>query len=59
VFERFYRVANSRAEGCGLGLAIVKEIASVHRAVASVSPGRTGRGARFSVQFPLALRLAS
>jgi two-component system, OmpR family, sensor histidine kinase TctE len=59
IFERFYRVANSRAEGCGLGLAIVKEIATLHRAVASVSPGRSGRGARFSVQFPQSLRLAS
>jgi two-component system sensor histidine kinase TctE len=59
VFERFYRVADSRAEGCGLGLAIVKEIATLHRAVASVSSGRSGRGARFTVQFPQSLRLAS
>jgi two-component system, OmpR family, sensor histidine kinase TctE len=53
IFERFYRVAGSDADGCGLGLAIVREIATLHRAVARVGGGSGGRGARFTVEFPL------
>ncbi len=56
IFERFYRLAESGTEGCGLGLAIVKEIATLHRAVARVSTGADGRGARFTVEFPVAAR---
>jgi two-component system sensor histidine kinase TctE len=52
IFERFYRVADNRADGCGLGLSIVREIATLHRAVTRVTRGRDGRGARFTVQFP-------
>lgn len=52
VFERFYRVAGSEAEGCGLGLAIVREIATLHRAHARIDNGSGGRGARFTVEFP-------
>ncbi|HXS28827.1 MAG TPA: sensor histidine kinase N-terminal domain-containing protein [Steroidobacteraceae bacterium] len=51
IFERFYRVAGTEANGCGLGLAIVREIATLHRAVARVETGSGGRGARFTVQF--------
>ncbi len=58
IFERFYRLAESSADGCGLGLAIVKEIATLHRAVAHVSPGSDGRGARFTVEFPAPAREA-
>jgi len=54
VFERFYRVAGSEADGCGLGLAIVREIATLHRASARVDSGSGGRGARFTVEFPAA-----
>jgi two-component system, OmpR family, sensor histidine kinase TctE len=54
VFERFYRVAGSEADGCGLGLSIVREIAMLHRAVARVGGGSDGRGARFTVEFPQA-----
>ncbi|MBC7698577.1 MAG: sensor histidine kinase N-terminal domain-containing protein [Bacteroidia bacterium] len=32
VFERFYRVLGTAANGCGLGLAIVREIAHQHQA---------------------------
>jgi two-component system sensor histidine kinase TctE len=32
VFERFYRVLGTQAEGSGLGLPIVREIAELHRA---------------------------
>jgi len=52
IFERFYRLTDNRAEGCGLGLSIVREIATLHHAVARVTAGREGRGARFTVQFP-------
>jgi signal transduction histidine kinase len=51
IFERFYRVAGSEADGCGLGLSIVREIATLHRAVARVDGGSGGRGARFTVEF--------
>lgn len=54
IFERFYRVAGSQADGCGLGLAIVQEIAALHRALARVDSGSGGRGARFTVEFPAA-----
>ncbi len=54
IFERFYRVAGSEAGGCGLGLAIVREIAALHRAAARVCAGSSGRGARFTVEFPRA-----
>ena len=52
IFERFYRLADNRADGCGLGLSIVREIATQHRAITRVTRGRDGRGARFTVQFP-------
>ena len=54
IFERFYRVTGSEADGCGLGLSIVREIATLHRAVARVGGGSGGRGARFIVEFPQA-----
>jgi two-component system sensor histidine kinase TctE len=50
VFERFYRVLGTRAEGCGLGLAIVREIALTHRA--EVRLGAGGRGTLARVTFP-------
>ena len=54
IFERFYRIAGSEADGCGLGLSIVREIATLHRAVARVGGGSSGRGVRFTVEFPKA-----
>jgi two-component system, OmpR family, sensor histidine kinase TctE len=44
VFERFYRVLGTGAEGCGLGLAIVREIALRHRAEVSLSARADGTG---------------
>lgn len=58
VFDRFYRLEHTAAEGCGLGLAIVREIA-LHRARPEISSGSTGCGARFTVVFPAALREAA
>ena len=36
VFERFYRVLGTEADGSGLGLPIVREIADLHRATMSL-----------------------
>ncbi len=51
VFERFYRIPDSRAEGCGLGLAIVREIAQGHGATVAALPGSEGRGTLMRVSF--------
>ncbi|WP_114241871.1 sensor histidine kinase [Dyella sp. C9] len=52
VRERFYRGANSPANGCGLGLAIVDEVARLHRARLDILDGSTGRGTRMRIDFP-------
>jgi two-component system, OmpR family, sensor histidine kinase TctE len=52
IFQRFYRLPSSNAEGCGLGLAIVEEIACLHHATVSVGPGSESVGSRFTVTFP-------
>jgi signal transduction histidine kinase len=51
LFERFYRVAGSRArnpEGLGLGLAIVKHIALAHGGTVTVE-SQPGRGSTFTL----------
>lgn len=54
VFERFYRVLGTSADGCGLGLAIVQDIADRHGAAVSVDDGLGERGTRVTVTFPAA-----
>jgi two-component system, OmpR family, sensor histidine kinase TctE len=54
VFERFYRVLGSGAEGAGLGLAIVRDIASSHGAEVMLADGAGGRGTVVRVSFPRA-----
>ena len=57
VFERFYRVDESRSRdsgGAGLGLAIVAAIVSAHGGVVATRPGDQGTGAIFTVSLPLA-----
>jgi signal transduction histidine kinase len=57
VFERFYRVDQSRASstgGTGLGLAIVKHVASNHGGSVSVW-SEEGLGSTFTLRIPLAL----
>ena len=54
VFERFYRVLGTGAEGCGLGLAIVREIAQSHGAKVRLTPGAGGTGTIVTVFFPAA-----
>jgi two-component system sensor histidine kinase SenX3 len=56
VFERFYRVDQSRASstgGTGLGLAIVKHVASNHGGSVSVW-SEQGLGSTFTLRIPLA-----
>lgn len=52
VFERFYRVLGTGAEGCGLGLAIVSEIAQSHGAQVSLESGGDGTGTIVTIVFP-------
>ncbi len=52
VFERFYRVLGTGAEGCGLGLAIVTEIAQSHSATVKLTPAAADTGTMVSVVFP-------
>ena len=54
VFDRFYRVGGTAAEGCGLGLAIVKQIADRHHATIEIGSGAGGVGAKFTVRVPAA-----
>ncbi|MFD2090081.1 sensor histidine kinase [Blastococcus deserti] len=57
VFERFYRVDQSRASstgGTGLGLAIVKHVASNHGGSVSVW-SEEGLGSTFTLRIPLAI----
>jgi two-component system sensor histidine kinase TctE len=54
VFERFYRVLGSGAEGCGLGLAIVREIALGHNAEIALEQGAGGVGTTVRISFPRA-----
>ncbi|BAN35865.1 histidine kinase [Sulfuricella denitrificans skB26] len=52
VFERFYRVLGSRAEGSGLGLSIVQEIALAHKASVQLDANVQGKGTVAKVIFP-------
>jgi two-component system OmpR family sensor kinase len=56
VFERFYRVEESRtraAGGTGLGLSIVAALAAAHGGTAEVAT-EVGKGSRFRIRIPLA-----
>ncbi len=52
VFERFYRVLGTDAEGSGLGLPIAAEIAELHQARIELLSGRDDRGSLFRIEFP-------
>lgn len=53
LFERFYRVPGSQAEGCGLGLAIVRQVAMAYDGEAGVRNRQEG-GLEVSMCFPMA-----
>lgn len=56
IFERFYRLDDSRARdtgGTGLGLAIAKEAVVMHGGGIEVKAPRSGEGSRFIVKLPL------
>lgn len=53
LFQRFYRVPGSQAEGCGLGLAIVRQVATAYDGEASVRNRQEG-GLEVSMCFPQA-----
>jgi len=52
IFERFYRVLGTDAEGSGLGLPIAAEIAELHQARIDLLTGANGDGSLFRVSFP-------
>ena len=52
VFDRFYRILGSDAEGSGLGLSIVREIASRHDGTVVLLDAPTGRGLLVEVRLP-------
>lgn len=52
VFERFYRVLGSNADGSGLGLPIVREIADLHRANVILRDNPELQGTLAVVTFP-------
>jgi two-component system, OmpR family, sensor histidine kinase TctE len=52
VFQRFYRVLGSSAEGSGLGLSIVREVVELHGGVVSLQDNPAGKGLCVEVAFP-------
>lgn len=51
LFEKFYRLPQTKTGGSGLGLSIVKGIIEAHKGSVKVSNNSSG-GAKFEVQFP-------
>jgi len=55
IFDRFYRVSESRADkGSGLGLSIVKEIVEVHKGQIKIY-SKLGIGTKFEISLPVNL----
>lgn len=52
IFNRFYRVPGSNAEGSGIGLALAKELTELHKGSISVQSGKLN-GASFKVSIPI------
>jgi len=53
VFERFFRVLGTKAQGTGLGLGIVAQIVELHSAEIELSEPTEGSGLVITVKFPL------
>ena len=58
VFERFFRLPNSGAEGCGIGLSIVRAVAEMHGAEIALAQSVLG-GLQVTVEFPPVPAVAS
>ena len=56
VFERFYRVEGSEANGSGIGLALTKEMVDLHNGQISVN-SKINAGTNFKVRVPFTLSL--
>ncbi|VAW96429.1 Sensor histidine kinase [hydrothermal vent metagenome] len=52
VFERYYRVRDSAADGCGLGLTISRQCAEQLNAVIKFTKPKTEVGLKVSISFP-------
>jgi len=52
VFDKFYRLKDSKTGGTGLGLSIVKGLVEAHRGNISLTNASTG-GARFTISIPV------
>lgn len=52
VFNRFYRIPGTSADGSGLGLTIAREIARDHLAEIEIATPASGQGTRVEVRFP-------
>ncbi len=53
VFEKFYRLPNSKAGGSGLGLSIVKGFVEAQQGTIALSKNQNG-GATFTIKIPAA-----
>lgn len=53
VFERFFRVLGTKAQGSGLGLGIVAQIVELHNAEIVLGEPKQGTGLVVTVKFPL------
>lgn len=51
IFERFFRVLGTKAQGSGLGLSIVKEIVLINQAKISILDNSSGQGLLIRVTF--------
>ena len=52
VFDRFYRLPDSREPGSGLGLSIVRRVSQIHGAEIVLSDGPAGRGLSVTARMP-------
>jgi two-component system sensor histidine kinase KdpD len=60
IFERYRQARESdRRQGSGLGLYIVKGIMEAHGGTVHVETGSSGRGSRFILTFPDAVRFSA
>jgi signal transduction histidine kinase len=54
IFEPLRQARSAEKGGLGLGLAIVKQLVAMHRGSVAVQSDGAGKGARFTVELPLA-----